>query len=50
VHHSEALRSALGQSLEQSDEWAVQRAHYMTLETIALLSNDLFVKLLAVTA
>ena len=26
--------------LEQSDEWAVQRTRYMTLETIAALSDD----------
>jgi hypothetical protein len=26
--------------LEQSDEWAVQRARYMTLETIATLGDD----------
>jgi putative transposase len=26
--------------LEQNDEWAVQRARYMTLETMAALSND----------
>ena len=26
--------------LEQNDEWAVQRAGYMTLETIAPLSED----------
>ena len=26
--------------LEQNDEWAVQRARYMTLETIAPLGND----------
>ena len=26
--------------LEQSDEWAVQRARYMTLETIAPLGDD----------
>ena len=26
--------------LEQNDEWAVQRARYMTLETIAPLSHD----------
>ena len=31
--------------LEQNDEWAVQRARYMTLETIAPLSDDLLVKL-----
>ena len=34
--------------LEQNDEWAVQRARYMTLETIAPLSDDPFVKLPAV--
>jgi putative transposase len=26
--------------LEQNDEWAVQRARYMTLETITPLSDD----------
>ncbi len=26
--------------LEQNDEWAVQRARYMTLETTAALSDD----------
>ena len=26
--------------LEQNDEWAVQRARYMTLETIARISDD----------
>jgi transposase-like protein len=31
--------------LEQNDEWAVRRAHYMTLETIAPWSDDLMVKL-----
>jgi len=36
--------------LEQNDEWAVQRARYMTLETIAPLSDDSIVKLSAVTA
>ena len=36
--------------LEQNDEWAVQRARYMTLETIAPLSDDPIVKLPAVTA
>jgi len=34
--------------LEQNDEWAVQRARYMTLETIAPLSDDPFVSLPAV--
>jgi putative transposase len=36
--------------LEQNDEWAVQRARYMTLETIAPLSEDPFVRLPAVAA
>ena len=34
--------------LEQNDEWAVQRARYMTLETIASLSDDPIVGLPAV--
>jgi putative transposase len=36
--------------LEQKDEWAVQRARYMTLETIAPLSDDPIIKLPAVVA
>jgi len=36
--------------LEQNDEWAVQRARYMTLETIAPLSDDPLIKLPAVAA
>ena len=36
--------------LEQNDEWAVQRARYMTLETIAPLSQDPIVTLPAVAA
>ena len=36
--------------LEQNDEWAVQRARYMTLETIAPLSDDPFVGLPTVAA
>jgi putative transposase len=31
--------------LEQNDEWAVQRAHYMTLESVAQLSDDPLVTL-----
>jgi putative transposase len=31
--------------LEQNDEWSVQRARYMTLETITALSDDPFVNL-----
>lgn len=36
--------------LEQNDEWAVQRARYMTLETIAPLGDDPIVSLPAVAA
>jgi len=36
--------------LEQNDEWAVQRARYMTLETIAPLSDDPLAALPAVAA
>ena len=36
--------------LEQNDEWAVQRARYMSLETIAPLSDDPFIKLPPVAA
>ncbi len=36
--------------LEQNNEWAVQRARYMSLETIAPLSDDPFVKLPPVAA
>ncbi len=36
--------------LEQKDEWAVQRARYMTLETIAPLSDDPNVSLQAIAS
>src|ERR1700741_451432 len=36
--------------LEQNDEWAVQRSRYMTVESIAPLSDDPFVKLPAAAA
>jgi putative transposase len=36
--------------LEQNDEWAVQRACYMTLETIAPLSDDPTVSLPAIAS
>ena len=32
--------------LEQNDEWAVQRARYMTLETIAPIGDDPVISLL----
>ncbi|MFN7417097.1 MAG: transposase, partial [Alphaproteobacteria bacterium] len=34
--------------LEQNDEWAVQRSRYMTVETLAPLSDDPLVSLPAV--
>ena len=34
--------------LEQNDEWAVQRARYVTLESVGQLSDDLFISLPAV--
>ncbi|ESZ60202.1 hypothetical protein X727_30995 [Mesorhizobium sp. L103C119B0] len=34
--------------LEQNDEWAVQRARYMTLETISQTSDDPLISLPAV--
>ena len=36
--------------LEQNDEWAVQRARYMTLETIAPLSDDATVSFPAIAS
>ena len=35
-------------SLEQNDEWAVQRSCYMTLETIAHMSDEPIISLSAV--
>ena len=36
--------------LEQNDEWAVQRARYITLESIAPVSDDPIIGLPAVAA
>ena len=36
--------------LEQNDEWAVQRARYMTLETISQMSDDPLISLPAVAS
>jgi transposase-like protein len=36
--------------LEQNDEWAVQRARYMTLETISQTTDDPLVSLPAVAS
>lgn len=41
--HGTCLVGAL--LLEQNDEWAVQRARYMTLETMAPLSDDPLISL-----
>ena len=49
--NEEAITRLVGALLlEQNDEWAVQRGRYMSLETIAPLSDDPIVKLPAVTA
>jgi putative transposase len=49
--NDEAIIRLVGAILvEQNDEWAVQRARYMTLETIAPMSHDPLVKLPAVAA
>jgi len=49
--NEEAITRLVGAILlEQNDEWAVQRARYMTLETIAPISHDPFIKLPAVAA
>ena len=46
-----AIRRLVGAILlEQNDEWAVQRGRYMTLETIAPLSDDPIVRLPVVAA
>jgi len=34
--------------LEQNDEWAVQRARYMTLESVGQLNDDPLINLPAV--
>src|SRR5579884_2789975 len=49
--NEEAITRLIGALLlEQNDEWAVQRGRYMSLETIAPLSDDPIVKLPAVAA
>jgi transposase-like protein len=49
--NEEAITRLVGAILlEQNDEWAVQRSRYMSLETIAPLSDDPIVMLSAVTA
>ena len=47
--NEQAITRLIGAILmEQSEEWAVQRARYMTLETIAPVSDDPIVMLSAV--
>ena len=47
----DAVRPTIGAILlEQSDEWATQRARYMTLETIGSVSDNPTVSLPAVAA
>jgi putative transposase len=49
--NEEAITRLVGAILlEQNDEWAVQRARYMTLETIAPMSDDPAVSLPALAA
>jgi putative transposase len=49
--NEEAISRLVGALLlEQNDEWAVQRGRYMTLETIAHMSDDLIIRLPAVAA
>jgi transposase-like protein len=49
--NEEAITRLVGAILlEQNDEWAVQRARYMTLETIAPLSDDPIVSLPALAS
>ncbi|MEI7609088.1 MAG: transposase, partial [Rhodospirillaceae bacterium] len=49
--NEEAITRLVGAVLlEQNDEWAVQRARYMTLETILSLSDDPLVTLSAMAA
>ena len=42
--------TSAGVLLEQNDEWAVQRARYMTLETIAPMGDDPIISLPAVAS
>ena len=48
---AEAITRLIGAILvEQNDEWAVQRARYMTLKSIAQTSDNVSIKLPAAAA
>ena len=47
-HEAAIIRLVGAILLQQNDEWSVQRARYMTLETIAPLSDNPIVMLSAV--
>ncbi len=47
-HDDAAIRLVGALLLVQNDEWAVQRARYMTLETISQMSDDPLIWLPAV--
>lgn len=49
-HEGAIIRLVGAILMEQNDEWAVQRARYMTLETIAPISDNPIVILSAVAA
>ena len=50
VPNDDAITRLVGAILlEQNDEWAVQRARYMTLESIAPVSDNVPIKLPPVT-
>jgi hypothetical protein len=50
-HSDDAIIRLVGAILfEQNNEWAVQHARYMTLETINQMSHDPFVRLAAVSS
>ena len=48
--NEDAITRLIGALLLEQNEWAVQRGRYMSLETIAPLSDDPLIKLPAVAA
>ncbi len=45
ARNNDPAKNHAGSLFPQNDEWAVQRARYVSLETIAPMSEDPFVKL-----